>query len=418
MYGRSEISAIKRNKVTGELPGGHYKESVYEGLGPIGVSPQPGRSICNYHKCLILVMFALAILTCSDGNSILDNYSFPDGKVFFTHSPIDIAGVKWFIGMGEPNVLPKDHGGFALAAPYVFPASVPVLAVADGVIIRASSGTRAVPPIPDAPEALWGREYDDHLLILKVSESVTVNYAHVTTFHPTLAAELRDLPKDEVGHEVAVVVQGGDTLGFVGPHGAMDFSVTDLSLELNLLNPSLYPTNQLFAAHVFDYFQDPVLSQILEITPRQLPPRGGKVDYDEEGRIVGNWFLEGTTSYTQWSRQLAIVYDHIWGERITIADGSPMRDVPGIEGPGRPDVWWVKGNAPLPEDIGVDDGIVKYTLIYGRDLHTTGDFTPDLKPVQGVMLVQMIDTGRIRVEVFKGATTADTFTSAAKVYVR
>jgi hypothetical protein len=338
--------------------------------------------------------------------------------VFFTHPPIDIAGVKWFIGMGEPNVMPKDHGGFTLAAPYVFPASVPVLAVADGVIILASNGTRTVPPIPDAPETLWGREYDDHLLVLKVSESVTVNYAHVTTFHPTLEAKLGNLPKDEVGHDVAVVVQGGDTLGFVGPHGAMDFSVTDLSLELNFLNPSRYPTNQLFAAHVFDYFQDPVLRQILEITPRQLPPRGGKVDYDVEGRIVGNWFLEGTTSITQWSRQLAIVYDHIWGDRITIADGSPMRDVPGIEGPGRPDVWWVKGNSPLPEDVGVGDGIAKYTLIYGRDLHTTGDFVPDLKPAQGVMLVQMIDASRIRVEVFMGTTTADTFTSAAKVYVR
>lgn len=383
-----------------------------------GATPHLGRSMRNCFKYSVLVAFVLAVPACGDGDSILDSYPFPDGMVFFTHPPIDVAGAMWFIGMGQPNVMPKDHGGFFLAAPYVFPASVPVLAVADGVIILASNGTRAVPAIPDAPEALWGREYDDHLLVLKVSESVTVNYAHVTTFHPTLAAELGDLPKDEVGHKVTVVVQGGDTLGFVGPHGAMDFSVTDLSLELNYLNPSRYPDNQSFAAHVFDYFQDPALSQILDITARQLPPRGGKVDYDVEGRIVGNWFLEGTTSFTQWSRQLAIVYDHIWGDRITIADGSPMRDVPGIEGPGRPDVWWVKGNAPLPEDVGVGEGIVKYTLIYGRDLRATGDFVPDLKPAQGVMLVQMIDAGRIRAEVFKGTTAADTFTSAAKVYVR
>ena len=380
-----------------------------------GAAPQLARSTCTFLKYPVLVAFLLAAPACGDGDSILDSYPFPDGMVFFTHPPIDVAGAMWFIGMGEPNVLPKDHGGFSLAAPYVFPASVPVLAVADGVIILASNGTRAVPPIPDAPEALWGREYDDHLLVLKVSESVTVNYAHVTTFHPTLAAELGDLPKDEVGHKVAVVVQGGDTLGFVGPHGAMDFSVTDLGLELNFLNPSRY---QSFAGHVFDYFQEPVLSQILDITPRQLPPRGGKVDYDVAGRIVGNWFLEGTTSLIQWSRQLAIVYDHIWGDRITIADGSPMRDVPGIEDPGRPDVWWVQGNSPLPEDVGVGDGIVKYTLIDGRDLRDTGEFVDDLKPVQGVMLVQMLDADRIRVEVFKGTTTADTVTSAAKVYVR
>ena len=51
-------------------------------------------------------------------------------------------------------------------------------------------------------------------------------------------------------------------------------------------------------------------------------------------------------------------------------------------------------------------------------MRATGDFVPDLKPAQGVMLVEMIDAGRIRVEVFKGTTTADAFTSAAKVYVR
>ncbi len=369
----------------------------------------------NAVTCAIL---AVAVVTSACGDSILDTYPFPEGRVFFTHPPIDFAGAQWFIGMGEPNVMPRDHGGFALAAPYVFPASVPVFAVADGVIIRASHGRRAVPAIPDAPEALWGREYDDHLLVLKVSESIQVNYAHVTDFHPTLAAQLTDLPMDEDGHDVEVLVQGGDTLGFVGPHGAMDFSITDFSLKLNFLNPSRYPTNQTFAAHVFDYVQEPILSQMLAITPRQLPPRAGKVDYDVEGRIVGNWFLEGTTSFIQWSRQLAIVYDHIWGDRIFIADGSPMRDVPGIEGPGRPDIWWVQGNAPLPETIGVGDGVVAYTLIHKRDLRDTGEFIDEHKLVQGVMLVEMIEVGRIRVEVFKGVGTADAFTSAARVYVR
>ena len=226
-----------------------------------GAAPRLRRSMRNCIKYTVLVALVLATLACG-GDSILDSYSFPDGMVFFTHSPIDLAGAKWFIGMGAPNVLPKDHGGFFLAAPYVFPASVPVLAVADGVIILALNGTREVPPIPDAPESVWGREYDDHLLVLKVSESVLVNYAHVTTFHPTLAAELDDLPKDGVGHNVAIVVQAGDTLGFVGPHGAMDFSVTDFSLDLNFLNSSLYPVSQEFAAHVFDYFQDPALSHL------------------------------------------------------------------------------------------------------------------------------------------------------------
>lgn len=365
---------------------------------------------------ILLLGIEFLVCNCSK-DAILKDYPFPEGKVYFTHAPIDLSGVKWFISMGEPNVLPKDHGGFVLKAPYVFPADVPVFAVADGVIILASYGTRTVPSIPDAPESLWGRTYDDHLLVLKVSTNLTVNYAHITTFHRTFMEKLGKLPKDEVGHKVAIVVHGGDTLGFLGPHGAMDFSVTDRSLKLNFLNPARYPDN-IFAGDIFNYFREPILSQILEVTPRKTPPRGGKIDYDIKGRIIGNWFLEGTTSYIQWSRQLAIVYSHIWGDRITIADGSPMRDVPGIEGPGRPDVWWVKGNAPLPETVGVGDGFVKYTLIHGKDLRDTEEYIDELKPVEGVMLVEMIDPGRIRVEVFKGTTTAEMFTSAAKVYVR
>ena len=89
-----------------------------------------------------------------------------------------------------------------------------------------------------------------------------------------------------------------------------------------------------------------------------------------------------------------------------------MRDVPGIEGPGAPDVWWVKGNAPLPENVGVADGMVRYTLIY-RGLQPE-----EQKPTQGVTLVQLLDARRIRVEAFKGSSTAGAFTAAAKTYER
>jgi hypothetical protein len=369
----------------------------------------------NSSWALTLLLFVMLWSSCD--KSLLDTYDFPEGDIYFSSAPLDVDEVQWFISMGDPNVLPKDHGGFVLKHPYVFPASVPVLAVADGVIILASHGTRSVPSIPDAPQGLWGMEYEDHLLQLKVSKDVTVNYAHITTYHPDLVAKIGVLPNDEVGHDVEVEVKAGDTLGFVGPHGAMDFSVTDKSLKLNFLNPSRYPGG-FYAADVLDYFQEPILSKLLAVTLRQELPRGGKVDYDIAGRIIGNWFLVGTTSFIQWSHQLAIVYHHIYGTRITIADGSPMHDVPGIEGPGSPDVYWVKGNAPLPETIGVADGIVKYVLIYGRDPYSPFEYIEEDQPVQGEMLVQMLDEGRIRVEFFKGTTAPPTFTSGAKVYER
>ena len=366
------------------------------------------------HDLVRAILVMVVFVGACDGDSITDSYPFPEGKVFFTHPPLELSGAESFISMGEPNVLPKDHGGFPLANPYRFPPSTPVFAVRDGVIIKVRHGIRAVPEIPDAPEAVWGREYDDWAFVLKVSETLSVNYAHVSDLHADILAQVGNIPTDEHDRSVSIVVEGGDTLGFVDPHAAMDFSATDLSLELSFLNPSRYPAGQIYAADVLDYFQEPVLGQLLAITVRQLPPRGGKVDYDVAGRIVGNWFLEGTTSFVQWSRQLAIVYDHLEGDRIFISDGSPMRDVPGSEDPGRPEIWWVKGNAPLPETIGMDDSVVEYELIF------PGSPEPDLAPVQGVMLVQMLEPGKIRVEVFKGMTAdqVNGFTGAAKVYER
>jgi hypothetical protein len=360
----------------------------------------------------------LVLLACGDSvGPPGGNYPFPPGKVFFSHPPIDLGGVASFVAMGEPNVFPRDHGGFPLLVPHTLPANIPVFAVADGVVVLTSNGVRAIPDVEWVPESLRGQEYDDHLIQLKVSETIIVNYAHVTDFHPSFAEKVGDLPRTESGIEVFVPVEAGDTLAFVGPHPAMDFSVTDFSLELGLLNTTFYPERHYFSADVYDYFQGALLDEMIAIAARDRAPWGGKIDYDIPGRIVGNWFQEGTTSFVQNSRQLAIVYDHIWSDRITISDGSPMRDVPGLEGPGAPDVWWVKGNEPRPDDLGVGDGVIHFGLIHRRSIdHSGPDDGP--YPVQAVMLVEMIDAGRIRVEVFKGVTEAQGFTAAAKIYER
>jgi hypothetical protein len=355
------------------------------------------------------LLICILILSCND-ESILDTYPFPSEPVFFEHLPIDLTGVSSFVAMGDPNVTPKDHGGFPLKNPYTLPANVPVIAVRSGVIILAGRGTRYV-------NASWspynGQAYDDYQLRLKISENVVVNYAHVSALNFNILPTLEDLEADETGHEVQIVVESGDTLGWVGPHPAMDFSVTDFSLKLNFLNPSRYPGYHIYAADIYNYLKSPLLDQMVNIAARDAPPWGGKVDYDIEGRIIGNWFLLGTTSFIQWSRQLAIVYDNLHSERIFISDGSPMQDVPGFQDPGRPDIWWVKGNTPRPENVGVAEGIVKYTLILPGPWATD-----ETKIVQGVMLVQMINEGSIRVEVFKGSTSATAFTSAARTYER
>ena len=350
----------------------------------------------------------LGIHGCNE-DSLLDTYPFPDEPVYFEHLPVDLDGVASFVPMGEPNVYPKDHGGFPLKHPITFPPDVPVFAVASGVIILAGRGTREV---FDPSSSDFGKPYDDYHFRLQISQHVIVNYAHVTALNFNVMKGLENLPADESSRKVEIVVAAGDTLGWLGPHPATDFSVTDRSLKLALLNPSRYPDDHIYSADIYKYFKGTLLDEMLAVAARDAPPWGGKVDYDIVGKISGNWFLKGTTSQIQWSHQLAIVYDHLLSDRIFISDGSPMKDVPGIDGPGKPDIWWVKNNSPRPEDVGIADGIIQYQLIF------KGDGADDIKPVQGVMLVQMIDESSIRVEVFKGVTAASAFTSAAKVYER
>jgi len=356
---------------------------------------------------LLLVVLVFGMDACKE-DSVLDTYPFPGEPVFFEHVPVALDSIISFVPMGEPNVYPKDHGGFPLKNPFTFPPEVPVFAVASGVIILAGRGTRSVPD--GAPNA--GNSYDDFHFRLQISRHVIVNYAHVTALNFDVMKGLENLPADESSRNVEIVVEAGDILGWLGPHGATDFSVTDRTLKLDLLNPSRYPDDHIYSADIYHYFKSPLLEQMVKIAARDAPPWGGKVDYDIAGRIRGNWFLQGTTSQIQWSHELSIVYDHLHSNRIFISDGSPMKDVPGIEGPGRPDIWWVNGNSPRPEDVGQADGITQYQLIFpgpGRD---------EIKPVQGVMLVEMIDEASIRVEVFKGVTTASAFTAAAKIYER
>lgn len=119
----------------------------------------------------------------------------------------------------------------------------------------------------------------------------------------------------------------------------------------------------------------------ISVAFRKELPRSGKIGYDIWGMIIGNLFFGNNSSYNQWSRQLAIVYHILFGTRITISDGSPMRDVPGIENPGNPDVWWVKGNKPAPQLVGVAEALIKYELIYPADHRDTEEYIDALRPV-------------------------------------
>ena len=231
----------------------------------------------------------------------------------------------------------------------------------------------------------------------------------------------------ELGRTVVnIPVTAGQVIGYAGTTGTIDWHITDYRLRLNFENRSRYPGEWLYAGCVYEYYDEPLRSQIRALSLRTTEPRCGRIDYDVAGRIVGNWFLEGevpAAAFDDYSTHLAIVYDEFDGTRIAISDGIAIRP----ESPHQGDevyfgarVFWVEGNTPRPEDVGTAEGLVKYEIM---DRHGPGFFDeipPGQPEVVGVFLVQMLTPERIRVERVMNvrADDVDGFGANARVYVR
>lgn len=328
--------------------------------------------------------------------------AFPAGRVQLTHLPVDPVRMTGFFGLGELSVLPKDHGAF-LAPPsaWYLPPTIPVYAPGDGWIEGLIYDS-----IP-----VYGKDLS---MRIRYSTTITTNFGHMSDFAPEIWAAAGELQRGyAVDNRVWIPVRSGQVVGYCGTSGGMDFYIGDEDLQLRLLNPGRYPGPWLKAGQYFDYFDEPLKSQLLAITIRQDEPRGGRMDYDVPGRIIGNWFLDGNT---QWDRtaQLAIVYDFIDGTRIAIADGSTVDETER-----EAHVYWVEGNAPRPEDVGQAEGLVKYE-IRRRWFRDASYRTHAWSDVLGTFLVEMIEPGRIRVETVLGKSPSGIsgFSSAARIYVR
>jgi hypothetical protein len=72
--------------------------------------------------------------------------------------------------------------------------------------------------------------------------------------------------------------------------------------------------------------------------------------------------------------------------------------------------------------VSAKDGVVKYELVYSP-LNNRGErieLAHELRGVQGVLLVQVLEGRKLKVEVFRGKTaaTVEGFTKAASIYER
>lgn len=323
------------------------------------------------------------------------------GPVTFANSPMrfeDIGKLMPYGVMIMGHVTPIDHM-------YLYPKdfslgrdAYEVRAIQDGVIFELQprdTFTDTNTPIPRQ----WRME-------IVHSCTFTSYFDLLTSIHPDLEAAWTSAERLPPG---GYPVSAGQVIGWVGAQ-SLDFGVYDWEVVLpGFVEPSHYEAEpwKIHTIDPFPHFPAEVTEALLEKMERTVEPRSGKIDYDIDGRLVGNWFVKDTGwyagvegSWRTWDGHLAIAPD--WND---------------------PNEWWFSignyegeyaqlhllGDQPDPREVSVDSGMVTYLLTPS----TTNDS-------DGVALVEMIGDRTVKVEVFPGLTPDEVvgFTDAVRVYER
>jgi len=212
--------------------------------------------------------------------------------------------------------------------------------------------------------------FDDYRIIIEHSCNFYTIFIHVDKLSEKVRSSVREEDGDvDTQAWPRIPVKAGEPFGTIGV-GKVDFSVVDESVTLKGFVKKETYDGEVWKVHTvdtFDYYEEPLRSQLLAKNLRKAEPFGGKIDYDIDGKLTGNWFEENTNGYFgkaeyqrmsgYWSTHLAFAYDGLDPSLIIVSmgdyDGEAMQ-------------FAVKGNAPDPKDVDKAGGIIKYELVpYG-----------------------------------------------------
>ncbi len=345
--------------------------------------------------------------------------------------PLDPQNIELITPMGrvqDSHVTPTDHqyiipkdtlGGSIITDE---PKKYQIKAPTDGFIVN-------VELFKEPVESAYRKDpyANNYLVVFEYSCDFYVRLIHIDTLSDEVNSQIKfDDPNSQ--HPYAnprIAVSEGEVIGTVGPH-SFDFQIMDTTKkDENIINPQNIDPWTSVTVDTFDYVTDALKNQLLSKNLRTKAPLGGKVGYDKQGSLLGNWFKVGRDKNERneyWTQNLSIVYDHI--------DDSQIRVSLGDFG-GYPKAYGVKGNTPDPKDITKDSGVVKYELYKFDYLDSNGkvwdtiSFVPGLmakntNELAGVVLFELQDDGKLKVETFPGksAEAVSGFTSKALYYER
>lgn len=358
-----------------------------------------------------------------EGKKLSNNQCEGEEKPKLGTLPMKYDDFKFIIPYGLTaggHVTPIDHQYFS---PTVFQSprdTYNVYAMADAKIVDISPRTNDK-----------GTEYR---FVFSMSCKLFYYYDLVTSLTPELKTAMEEKQSGKSNKPMNIPIKEGQLVGKIGGQ-TLDFAVWDMDINLTgFVVPEHYEGEswKIHTADPLNYYTEDLKTKALSKYIRTAEPVSGKIDYDIDGKLVGNWFLEGSGGYSPknmqggqegyWKGHLSIAYDNYDPTSIVVSVGDFN---------GEAKQFGVKGNVPDPAIVSVSSGIIKYELVqqdwadlqgnpWNRDTFVKGLKASNQNNTVGVVLAQMLEDRKVKFEVFPGKTASQVsgFTANAKIYER
>lgn len=334
-------------------------------------------------------------------------------KVKLTHLPMREQDFSILIPYGlvvGGHVTPIDHQYFSPAA-YNSPRDAyPVYAMADATItdIQPRTNERGI----------------EYRFVFTVSCTSFYYYDLVTS----LAGKVKQAYDK---HQFNLPIKAGEQVGYIGGQ-TLDFAVWDTEKPLTgFINPASYDGEawKIYTADPYPFYTPALRALLTERNPRIVKPIAGKIDYDIDGKLVGNWFVVGSGGYGGTGPR-----DGYWKTHLSIAPDlyDPTHFIISIGDFGGEAKQFVDANnSPNPATVGISSSLVKYDLTGWSYLASSGAYWDRMSAVKGLklksngqiegcLLAQLTGTRTLKAEAFpnKNCTTLNGFGASSKIYER
>ncbi len=372
---------------------------------------------------IIVVILLISMFSGCTETELSNDEDNGDGEsIIFYYPPVDLSKVVFIEPMGSMignHVTPIDHQ-YYMALDHMLQDAAQIIV---DVYSPASGTVTQIQHMSSLPGDTI--QIDDYRIVIQHTSTISSVFIHLDTLSEIISAVAP--PPGEYA-SVNVAVGDGETIGNYS--GTIDYNVVDENIVLmGFVNPASYQVEpwKIHTPDPFDYFAATIKSQLIEKCLRTAEPKGGKIDHDIDGRLIGSWFKENTNGYAgldqdnYWVGHLSVVYHSVDPEHVIVSLGSYKN---------QPCQFGVKSNLPDPADVSVATGQILYELVdydyydgdvrWDRESLVQGLKLQNSDFVQGVVLFQLIEDRRLKVEIFPDMTTAGvgTFTENAMIYVR